>query len=149
FMGSDVEEVTSYDTKTKSKLFEPYEFNTTSVTILKFKSGKIGKCTAAVGCIQPYYFHTHLLGSEGSLLDNKLHSDKLKSDKSNWSELSMKMLDSGDVSDHPYEAQFNTFFESIRDNVEMPLTGLKQAMKTHEIIFAADKSAETGKTVKL
>ena len=30
-----------------------------------------------------------------------------------WSTLSMKMLDSGDVSDHPYEHQFHAFFEAI------------------------------------
>ena len=135
FMGSDVREVTSYDTRSASKIFAPYEYNTTSVTILKFESGKIGKCATSVDCLQPYYFHTHLFGSEGSLLDNKFHSEKLKSDKSRWSELSMKMLDSGDVADHPYQLQFDTFFESINDNTSMPLTGLKEAMKTHEIIF--------------
>ncbi|WP_339902342.1 Gfo/Idh/MocA family oxidoreductase [uncultured Cyclobacterium sp.] len=149
FMGADVEEVTSYDTKTKSEIFEPYEYTTTSVTILKFKSGKIAKCAASVDCLQPYYFHTHLFGSEGSILDNKFHSNKLKSDKTRWSELSMKMLDSGDVADHPYQLQFDTFFKSINEGVDMTLTGLKEAMKTHEIIFAADKSAATGKSVKL
>ena len=149
FMGSDVDEVTSYDTKTKSKIFDIYEYNTTSVTILKFKSGKIGKCAASVDCLQPYYFHTHLFGSEGSILDNKLHSEQLKSDKSKWSEMSMQMLDSGDVAHHPYQLQFETFFKSIQDGTEMPLTGLKEAMKTHEIIFAADRSAETGKSIKL
>lgn len=149
FMGTDVEEVTSYDTKTKSEIFDLYEYNTTSVTILKFKSGRIAKCAASVDCLQPYYFHTHLFGSQGSILDNKMHSEKLKSDKSRWSELSMKMLDSGDVADHPYQLQFETFFESIRNNVDMPLTGLKEALKTHEIIFAADKSAATGKSVRL
>ena len=82
-------------------------------------------------------------------MDNKFHSEKLKSDKSSWSELSMKMLDSGDVSDHPYQLQFDTFFESIRANKSMPLTGLTEAMKTHEVIFAADKSAATGKSVRL
>jgi len=149
FMGSDVEEVTSYDTKSKSEIFKPYEYTTTSVTILKFKSGKIAKCAASVDCLQPYYFHTHLFGSEGSILDNKFHSNKLKSDKTRWSELSMKMLDSGDVADHPYQLQFDTFFQSINNGTDMPLTGLKEAMKTHEIIFAADKSAATGKSVKL
>lgn len=149
FMGDDVEEVTSYDTKTKSELFAPYEYNTTSVTILKFKSGKIAKCAASVDCIQPYYFHTHLFGSHGSILDNKIHSDKLKSDKHKWSEMSMTMLDSGDVADHPYQLQFETFFDSVINNTDMPLTSLKQAMKTHEIIFAADKSAATGKSVRL
>lgn len=149
FMGSDVEEVTSYDTKTKSTIFDLYEYKTTSVTILKFRSGKIAKCAASVDCLQPYYFHTHLFGSQGSILDNKIHSEILKLDKHKWSEMSMKMLDSGDVADHPYQLQFETFFESIRNNADMPLTGLKEAIKTHEIIFAADQSAATGKSVRL
>jgi UDP-N-acetyl-2-amino-2-deoxyglucuronate dehydrogenase len=148
-MGTDVEEVTSYDTKSRSEIFAPYEYTTSSVTILKFKSGRIGKCAAIVDCLQPYYFHTHLCGSEGSLLDNKFHSMKLKTNKNEWSELAMKMLDSGDVSDHPYQTQFDTFFSSIDKGVEMPLTSLKDALRTHEIIFAADKSAATGKPVRL
>src|SRR5699024_260812 len=43
FMDSEVEEVTSYSNKSKSELFEPYEYDTTSVTLLKFQNGKIGK----------------------------------------------------------------------------------------------------------
>ena len=148
-LGNDVVEVTSYDTKSKSKLFEPYEYTTTSVTILKFKSGRIGKCAAVVDCLQPYYFHTHLVGSEGSLLDNKFHSMKLHTNKHKWSELAMKLLDSGDASDHPYQTQFEKFFESINHRVEMPLTSIADALKTHKVVFAADKSASTGKPVKL
>jgi len=149
-MGNDVTEVTSYDTKSKSKIFAPYEYATSSVTILKFKGGKIGKCAAIVDCLQPYYFHTHLVGSEGSLLDNKFHSMKLGGlNKNAWSNLSMKMLDSGDVSDHPYTTQFAAFFDALDKRKKMPLTSLDDALKTHEIIFAADKSATTGKTVKL
>jgi UDP-N-acetyl-2-amino-2-deoxyglucuronate dehydrogenase len=148
-MGTDVEEVTSYDTKSRSEIFEPYEYTTSSVTILKFKSGRIGKCAAIVDCLQPYYFHTHLCGSQGSLLDNKFHSMKLGTNKHEWSNLAMKMLDSGDVSDHPYQTQFDTFFESLEKKEEMPLTSLYDALKTHEVIFAADRSAATGKTVRL
>jgi UDP-N-acetyl-2-amino-2-deoxyglucuronate dehydrogenase len=148
-MGTDVEEVTSYDTKSKSKIFKPYEYTTSSVTILKFRSGKIGKCAAIVDCLQPYYFHTHLCGSEGSLLDNKFHSMKLKTNKHAWSNLAMKMLDTGDVSDHPYQTQFQAFFDAIDAGKEMPLTSIADAMRTHEVIFAADKSAATGKTVRL
>ena len=148
-MGTDVAEVSSYDTKSRSQIFEQYEYPTSSVTILKFKSGRIGKCAAIVDCLQPYYFHTHLCGSEGSLLDNKFHSMKLGTDKNSWSTLAMKMLDSGDVTDHPYQTQFDIFFESIEQGVEMPLTSLQDALKTHEIIFAADQSAATGKPVRL
>jgi UDP-N-acetyl-2-amino-2-deoxyglucuronate dehydrogenase len=148
-MGNDVEEVTSYETKSRSSFFEPYEYATSSVTILKFGSGRIGKCAAVVDCLQPYYFHTHLCGSEGSLLDNKFHSMKLGTNRHEWSTLAMKMLDSGDVSDHPYQTQFQTFFDSINAGVEMPLTSIADAMKTHKIIFAADQSAATGKAVRV
>src|SRR5665213_1284072 len=148
-MGSEVAEVTSYETKSKNKIFKPYEYATSSVSILKFSDGRIGKCAAIVDCLQPYYFHTHLVGSEGSLLDNKFHSMKLHTNKNQWSTLAMKLLDSGDVSDHPYQTQFETFFDSIAKGVEMPLTSLADALQSHRVMFAADKSAATGKPVRL
>src|SRR5437016_940080 len=148
-LGNDVVEVTSYDTKSRSRLFQPYEYATTSATILKFKDGSIGKCAAVVDCLQPYYFHTHLVGSEGSLLDNKFHSMKLKTNKHAWSTLAMKLLDSGDVSDHPYTTQFEAFFNALDKGKEMPLTSFADAAKSHEVIFAADESARMGKPVRL
>ena len=148
-LGDDVVEVTSYDTKSRSKIFKPYEYTTSSVTILKFKSGRIGKCAAVVDCLQPYYFHTHLVGSEGSLLDNKFHSMKLHTNKNAWSTLAMKLLDSGDVSDHPYQRQFEAFFRAIDRGEPMPLTSLDDALKTHRVIFAADESAAKGRPVRL
>jgi len=148
-MGDQVVEVTSYDTKSQNKIFASYEYATTSVTILKFKDGSIGKCAAVVDCLQPYYFHTHLVGSQGSLLDNKFHSMKLQTNKNAWSTLAMKMIDSGDVSDHPYQAQFEAFFNALDKGKEMALTSLSDAARSHEVIFAADRSAELGRPVKL
>jgi hypothetical protein len=52
------------------------------------------------------------------------------------------MLDSGDVTDHPYQTQFEAFFKAIEENIEMPLTSLTDALYTHELIFAADRSAD-------
>ena len=96
------------------------------------------------------YFHTHLVGSEGSLLDRRFHSTKLGGlDKNVWSELSMKLLDSGDVSDHPYETQFGAFFEAIGRGEEMPLTSLAEAMRSFEVIFAADLSAQEKRKVEI
>ncbi|MDB4690404.1 Gfo/Idh/MocA family oxidoreductase [Verrucomicrobia bacterium] len=150
-MGTDVESVTSLSTGSSSKDFKAYEYETTSVTLLKFKDGRVGKVASVIDCIQPYYFHTHLVGSEGSLLDNKLHSSKLGGlDKTRWSELSMKMLDSGDVSDHPYQSQFEAFFSALKKNKPMPLTHISDALRTHEILFAADRSAKSGgRTIKV
>lgn len=149
-LGGEVTEVTSYDAKSASRIFAPYEYATTSVSLLKFSTGAVGKCAAVVDCLQPYYFHTHLVGSEGSLLDNKFHSMKLAGlNKNKWSELSMRMLDSGDVSDHPYLTQFQAFFDALDAGRELPLTSLADALRSHKVIFAADKSAATGKPVRL
>jgi LmbE family N-acetylglucosaminyl deacetylase len=74
------------------------------------------------------------VGSEGSLLDNKFHSTQLGGlNKSKWSELSMNLLDSGDVSDHPYQTQFEAYFTALNANQEMPLTSLAHALRTHDL----------------
>lgn len=142
-MGNEVENVSSFATYSKNKDFAKYEYPTTHVTILKFKDGRVGKVASVIDCFQPYYFHVHLVGSEGSLLDNKFYSTKMGGlNKGKWSELSMKMLDSGDVSDHPYQTQFEAFFQAIDQGKEMPLTSLADALHTHDVIFKADNNSE-------
>lgn len=149
-MGDDVESVHSVSTGSKSPIFKPYEYDTTSVTVLKFKSGKVGKTAAVVDCLQPYYFHTHLVGSKGSLLDNKAHFHGIEGmNKDQWSQLSFSPVDSGDVADHPYQNQFQVFFDSLAKGRVMPHTGLKEAMKSHQVIFAADRSAKLNRPVKV
>jgi predicted dehydrogenase len=148
-MGTEVEDVSSFAAFSSNKDFSKYEYPTTSVSILKFKNGTIGKCASVIDCLQPYYFHIHLVGSEGSILDNKFYSTKYGAlNKNKWSELAMKMLDSGDVSDHPYQTQFEAFFKAVDEGKEMPLTSLADAMATHKVIFAADKSAAENSTKK-
>ena len=149
-MGSEVEEVTSYATQSAHPIFAAYEYQTSATTMLRFANGAVGKCAAIVDCFQPYYFHTHLVGSEGSILDNKFHSMKISGlNKAAWSELSMKMLDSGDVSDHPYQTQFQAFFDALDAGENMPLTSFADAFQTHRVIAAADKSASERRSVKL
>lgn len=141
-MGHEVKTVHSFDTNSQNDDFARYDYPTTSVSILKFKDGSVGKVASVIDCLQPYYFHIHLVGSEGSLLDNKFYSSKIHGlNKNKWSELSMKMLDSGDVSDHPYQLQFEAFFAALLEGKEMTLTNLREAMATHKVLFEADKSA--------
>lgn len=150
FLGNEVEEITSYGTKSGSHLFEPYEYDTTTVTLLKFRDGKIGKVASVVDCLQPYYFHIHLVGSEGSLLDNRIYSQKLKGlTKERWSVLETALIDSGDVSDHPYQPQFQSFINSLNNREQMPLTNFDIAYETHRAVFAADLSAKENRPVKL
>jgi UDP-N-acetyl-2-amino-2-deoxyglucuronate dehydrogenase len=145
--GNPVESVSSLSTRSSSDVFRPYEYDTSSVTIVRFADGSVGKTAAIVDCLQPYYLHTHLVGSEGSLLDDRFHSQRLHADKSAWSRLSMKLCDSGDVSDHPYQSQFQAFFDALDRGEEMPLTGFAEAARTFDVIFAADESAARGGAV--
>jgi predicted dehydrogenase len=150
FMDGEVDEVSSYSTRSKSKYFEPYEYDTTSVTILRFNDGRVGKVASVVDCLQPYYFHIHLVGSEGSLLDDQFHSARLKgTTKNRWSRFAAPLVDSGDVNDHPYQEQFQAFIDSMGSDEPMPLTNFETAFETHRVIFAADRSAEERRPVKL
>jgi predicted dehydrogenase len=142
--------VTSYSCKSRSAYFADYEYNPCSVTLLKFADGKVGKVAASIDCLQPYYFHVHLVGSAGSLLDNKIYSEKIAGTlKEKWSLLQTAMLDSGDVTDHPYKPQFQAFVDAIRNRTRMPLTDIDTAFETFRVIYAADLSAAEGRPVRL
>jgi predicted dehydrogenase len=149
-LGSDVDEVFSYSTRSANPAFAEYEYPSTTVTLLRFQDGRLGKVASVVDCLQPYYFHTHLVGSEGTLLDDKLYSNLIEGHRRDrWSPQSYHLVDSGDVSDHPYQAEFDRFFEALARGEEMPLTGLADAVRTHEVIFAADLAWQQGRPVKL
>jgi predicted dehydrogenase len=140
----EVDEVFAYSVTSANPVFKPYEYPSTTIAMLKFRDGKIGKAASVLDCFQPYYFHTHLVGSEGTVLD-----DKFSGQDKQWTKLPFKPVDSGDVSDHPYKTEFDSFFEAISRRKEMPLTGLADAVRTHEVIFAADLSWQQKRPVKL
>ena len=48
-----------------------------------------------------------------------------------------------------YQTQFQAFFDALERGEDMPHTSLADAARTHEVIFAADRSAVTGKPVKV
>ncbi len=148
-MGSDVEEVMTYSTTSKNEIFQKYEYATTTSSIIKFSDGRVGKVASVIDCLQPYYFHTHLCGSEGSMLDNKLYSSKLSLRDKLWTELPMAMADSGDVADHPYQDEFQGFFNALDEGKAMDDTSLEIAMNTFRVLFACDKSAAEGRPVKI
>lgn len=148
-MDSEVESVTSLSVGSANTMFSTYEYPTTCVSVFRFANGAVGKVASVLDCWQPYYFHTHLVGSEGSLLDNKFHSTRLNLEKSHWSQLSFKQIDSGDVVDHPYQPQFQAFFDAIEVGREMPRSALSIAMKSHRAVLAADLSAAENRSVKL
>ena len=61
----------------------------------------------------------------------------------------MKPLDSGDVSDHPYQSQFEAFFKALAQGTGNAAHQPGGSGQDPRVIFAADKSAALGRPVKL
>ena len=147
-VGNEVDEVYSYSTNTTNEIYKPYEFDTTSVTLLKFKNGlTIGKCASVCDCSQPYVFNMNMVGSHGSIKNDLFFSKKIEGLR-DWTKMDVQLIDSGDVAHHPYELVFSHFAECL-DKGKETINNLSSAFETHRVIFAADKSAETGKPVSL
>ena len=144
----EVEEVFTYGNKNPNKIFEPYDYDTNTVTLLKFKNNKmIGKVSSVTDCRQPYVFNVNLVGSEGSIKNDQF-SSKLIDGLKGWNTLDVTLIDSGDVSDHPYLSQFDHFADCM-DNGKDPHNNFASAYESHRVIFAADKSAETGRPIRI
>ncbi len=144
----EVDEVFSYSTTNPHEIFKPYEYDTTSVTLLKFKNKRtLGKVASVCDCMQPYVFNMNFVGSHGSIKNDKFYSKKIEGLR-DWSTLDVQLIDSGDVAHHPYKLVFSHFAECLDEGKET-LNNLASAFETHRVIFAADKSAQTGKPVSL
>ena len=150
FMDDKVTEVVSYTARSSHPDFARYEYPTTSATLLRFARGGVGKVASVLDALQPYYLRVHLIGSKGTVLDGKVWSTlipDLAADQ--WAELGAKLESSADVVEHPYLAQFEAFFAALNEGREMALTSLADAVPTFEAVFAADRSAELGRPVRM
>ena len=147
-VGGEVEEVFSYPITNPHEVYKPYEYPTTTVTLIKFKNGRaLGKVASVIDAMQPYVFHMNFVGSQGAVKNNQFFSKKIEGLRG-WANLDVQLVDSGDVAHHPYSAQFASFAECL-DAGKDPGNNAESAFETHRVAYAADKSAATGKPVGL
>lgn len=148
FMSGEVSEVYQLATAGKGKDFAAYEYAPTTVTVLKFADGRVGKVASCIECIQPYVFGINLVGTEGTIRNNKIFSRTSFPGQTSWAEVPTIMPDSGDVTHHPFKGEVDHLVECIQTNTESHVN-IEDAYKTHEIVLAADRSGATGKPVAL
>jgi predicted dehydrogenase len=101
FLGDEAVEVTAYSTRSKNPNFELYEYDPTMVTIIKFKSGIVGKVASSIDCITPYVFNIHLLGDKGAIRNNQLYAPSKMPGQKGFAVIPPILPDSGDVTHHP------------------------------------------------
>jgi predicted dehydrogenase len=146
FAGGNVTEVASFGGYSPNNPLA-YRYPPHSVTILKFDNGVIGKCAASVDYRGPYYFPFEIQGEAGCIRDNRFYSTKLEGQRA-LAEIPTIMLDSGDVTHHPYEEEIADLIDCMLGDTCHPID-LDYAARTHEVIFAADRAAAEGRVVKM
>jgi predicted dehydrogenase len=125
-----------------------WEYDPTTVLICRFANGAVGKCASILDCKMPYQFNVDVIGTKGTIRDNRLWSETLLPGQTDWSTIPTVLPDSGDVTHHPFNGQIEALVAGILDGAPI-LPDLDDAVKTHEVIFAADRSAERRESVKL
>jgi predicted dehydrogenase len=113
----------------------------------RFSNGSIGKVGTSLELAMPYVFHLQVLGNKGAIRGPRIYSETLLGEET-FMEVPGIYPDSPEVSHHPFDEEIDYFVECIVEDKE-PMIGFADAYKTHEIAFAAERSAASDKPVSL
>jgi predicted dehydrogenase len=144
FVKDDIIEVTAYGNRRNPE----YEYDTNVVGIVKFAGGAIGKTSASFDVRCPYAFNIDLLGEKGSIRDNHIYAKEFFAGQTDWITVPTIRPDSGDVTHHPFDGEIAHFVDCVL-NDRQSFVNLDDAVKTHAVCFALDRSATQGRSVKL
>ncbi|HOZ50050.1 MAG TPA: Gfo/Idh/MocA family oxidoreductase [Candidatus Hydrogenedentes bacterium] len=125
----------------------PLEYDDLEIVLIRFDNGALGKVSVNYGCVMPYAFPVEIFGDRGTIKDNRVWSQKFPGQKA-WVEIPTILPVSADVSHHPFQGQMDHFVDCIRNGRESHCN-LEDAVKTHEIVFAAQESYATKRPVSL
>lgn len=139
FMRQEAKEVVALS----GRFRDDFEQDTTITFVTKFADGSLGKVCCSYDVICPYIFNLKLYGDKGTLINDKLWAADSFSGQNKWIDLPVQTPDSGDVSHHPFPDEVNHFVDCILNDTPC-IVDLNDAIKTFEIIEAADRSAQNG-----
>lgn len=120
-----------------------FEYDANVVAVVKFRNGAIGKTSVLFDCQMPYAFNIDLLGTEGTLRDNRLWSKSLLPAQTDWATVPTVNPDSGAVEHHPFDAEVTHLVDSIREGRDAHCN-VADAYHTHEVCLAIDQSVANG-----
>jgi len=141
----EIKEVFAYSNKAAWR--KEFEYDPTVCLIMKYEDGTIGKVATSLECNMPYVFHLQANGTRGTIRNNGIYSEKFPSQK-DFMSIPAEYPDDWDVAQHPFPVEVDYFVDCIRKGEESQLS-FPRALKTYEVIFAAEQSAREGKPVSL
>jgi predicted dehydrogenase len=144
FARSEARQVCAYQVKTEN----PIEYPGTISVNVEFEDGKIGRSTTTFDAQMPYRFNIGVYGTEGTIRNNEIYAPKLFDGQNDFMKIPCILPDSADVAHHPFEGEVSHFLDCIIAD-KRPFPDLEDAAHTHEICFAADISAESGRPIAI
>jgi predicted dehydrogenase len=146
FVGGEVVEVFAYANTGPHNVMQ-FEYETNSITTVKFANCTIGKVGCTIEAMMPYMFNILLVGEEGTIRNNQVFTRRWPGQK-NWATIPTILPDTADVDHHPFVAEINHFVDCILNDRESHCN-IADAVKTHEICLAMELSAHEGRPVTL
>ena len=143
FVRSDAVEVFAYS----GNFTNTMEWDATILTSIRFADGTIGKVGCSLEGNLKYRFNVRLHGDKGTLVDDTFLSHYLPG-QTDYAHFPTIAPNTPDVTHHPFKDELDHLIDCIRAD-KTPLVDIKDAVKTHEIMFAAEQSAAEGRPVKL
>jgi predicted dehydrogenase len=141
----EAEEVFAYALSPRRRF--DFTYDPTMAMIIRFSNGSIGKIGCSLELTMPYVFHLQVLGTTGAIRGPRIYSEALLGEQA-FMRVPGVYPDNPDVGHHPFDEEIDHFIDSIINDFE-PMISILDAYKTHEIVFAAEHSAKTGKPVRL
>jgi len=133
----EISEVYAYGSK-KCIPSRYYPFDDCMVSVLKFRSGVVGKSLATFGCKRPYFLNLFLYGTKGTFENDRIYQGK---DEKDYVELGIPIDPA-----HPFEPLIDSFVDCILNDTN-PLIDVYDGANTVAAAIAACESIELKKPV--
>ena len=127
-----------------------FEYDPTICLMMKYRDGALAKVACSLECNMPYVFHLQVNGTEGTVRNNGITSEKVLSRHitKGWMPVPGDYPDDWNVAQHPFPTEVGYFLDCVESGDESELS-ISRSSKTTEVIVAAQESAKTGKPVSL
>jgi UDP-N-acetyl-2-amino-2-deoxyglucuronate dehydrogenase len=122
---------------------EGFDFDTTISATGRLNSGGVARISTSFDSPGPYQFNIEIIGTEGMARLNRVWSERMWPNQSDWVTLPCVLPDSGAVSHHPFAAEIAHFLDCIVEGRD-GTPSLQDAIKTSWTCLAVDDSANRG-----
>ncbi|MGD7707683.1 Gfo/Idh/MocA family protein [Microlunatus sp. Y2014] len=141
FLVGEVTEVSAFGAKPRGD--QPFAFDPVVVASLRFTNGAVGTVSALLEGDTPYNFPIRVIGTDGSIQDNQLHSATRLPGVDGYVSFPTVSPASGDVAHHPFRTEVSHFLDCVQSGTPSH-AGIADTWRSMAVCFAIDESVAAG-----